>query len=65
MEKLSPLRSRLASFSHAYAVATRLHRTTGRPQYVVRTMDPARPFRVTATPPADPTRLLATVLRCV
>ncbi len=44
----SPKRAQLASFEHAYAVAVQKHRQTGRPQFVLRTANPAQPFRVTS-----------------
>ncbi|MCP3731296.1 hypothetical protein M9978_12745 [Sphingomonas sp. MG17] len=62
MQQLSPLRARLASFEHAYAVATRLRRQTGRDQFVVRTGDPLQPVRITETPPVASGDLMARVL---
>jgi hypothetical protein len=62
MASYSPLRARLASFEHAYALALRLRRETGRDQYVVRTGDPLQPVRVVAWPPRDGSHLLAQVL---
>lgn len=62
MTELSPLRTRLASFEHAYAVATRLRRATGCDQYVVRTGDPLQPVRVTSRRPLDDSTLVALVL---
>ncbi len=59
MKTLSPLRARLASFEHAYVLATRLRYATGRNHYVVRTGDPFQPVRVTATLPAQPGCVLA------
>lgn len=59
MPTVSPARARLASFLHAYVVAARLRETTGVDQFVVRTGDAIQPFRVTATPPIEPERLLA------
>jgi hypothetical protein len=53
MTNLSPLRARLASFEHAYAVATQLRETTGRNPFVVRTGNPVQPFRVVTTLPAN------------
>jgi hypothetical protein len=47
----SPRRAELASFPHAYVVAIRLRHQTGADQYIVRTGDPTRPFRVASTPP--------------
>lgn len=57
----SPLRARLASFDHAYAVALRLRRATGRLHYVVRTRDPLQPYRVTDRRPPQPDRTLAMI----
>ncbi len=62
MPQLSPKRARLASFEHAYAVATRLRRITGQDQFVIRTGDPLQPVRVTAVPPSQCGLLLALVL---
>jgi len=62
MSALSPLRARLASFDHAYAIATRLRRATGVDQYVVRTGDPLQPVRVTTHVPRDGANLLALVV---
>lgn len=62
MQRLSAARARLASFEHAYAVATRLRRATGRDQYVIRTGDPIQPVRVTTEPPVDDAALVALVL---
>lgn len=59
MQTLSLLRARLASFEHAYVLATRLRHATGCRQYVVRTDDPIQPVHVTATPPVVPGRILA------
>ena len=61
MITLSPLRARLASFDHAYAVAIRRRRETGAGQYIVRTGDPSRPFRIVSTPPAGDETLTARV----
>lgn len=58
---LSPLRAKLASFDHAYAVALRLRRSTGRLHYVVRTHDPLQPHRVTDRQPPRPDRTLAMI----
>ncbi|WP_339348612.1 hypothetical protein [uncultured Sphingomonas sp.] len=60
-DALSPLRARLASFDHAYVVALRLRRATGRLHYVVRTHDPLQPFRVTDRQPPRPDRTLAMI----
>lgn len=60
-EALSPHRARLASFDHAYAVALRLRRATGRLHYVVRTHDPLQPYRVTDRQPPQPDRTLAMI----
>lgn len=62
MNPLSPLRARLASFEHAYAVATRLRRLTGRDQFVIRTGDPLQPVRVVEVPPSVADHLIARVL---
>jgi hypothetical protein len=62
MQIFSPLRARLASFEHAYALATQLRRVTGRDQFVVRTHDPLQPVRVTAAPPDDAALLLMVIL---
>jgi hypothetical protein len=62
MQQLSPLRARLASFEHAYAVATRLRRLTGRDQFVVRTGHPLQPVRITETLPMAADDLIARVL---
>lgn len=62
MQTLSPLRARLASFEHAYALATRLHRATGRDQYVVRTGNPFQPVHVRMTLPGDREHILALVI---
>ncbi|PJG47230.1 hypothetical protein CAF53_02470 [Sphingobium sp. LB126] len=53
MHKLSPLRARLASFEHAYALAWQLRRSTGRNQFIVRTGNPLQPVRVVDRPPSD------------
>ncbi|MCG2841268.1 hypothetical protein L6Q21_09775 [Sandaracinobacter sp. RS1-74] len=58
MPALSPLRARLASFEHAYAVALRQRQSTNRYQFVVRTDDPLQPFRVTGRPPARHEQIL-------
>lgn len=58
---ISPLRARLASFEHAYAVALRLRFETGADQYIVRTGDPIRPFRISAHPPTGGETLTARV----
>jgi len=62
MPQLSSARARLASFEHAYTLATRLRRTTGTDQFIVRTNDPMQPVRVTDVPPKDHGLLLALVL---
>lgn len=51
MSILSPLRARLASFDHAYSVASKRRAVTGRVQFIVRTDDPLQPYRVTTSPP--------------
>ncbi|ODP36398.1 hypothetical protein BFL28_06685 [Sphingomonas turrisvirgatae] len=58
----SPLRARLASFEHAYAVATRLRLATGKDQFVLRTGDPIQPVRVSDTSPMTSDELIARVL---
>lgn len=62
MLHLSPLRARLASFEHGYAVATQLRRQTGRNQFVVLTGNPLQPVRVTASLAPCGEQLLALVL---
>lgn len=62
MPQLSSARARLASFEHAYALATQLKRATGRDQFVVRTANPMQPVRVTTQPPTDEAMLLALVI---
>ena len=62
MQQLSPLRARLASFEHAYAIATRLRRITGRDQFVIRTGDPLQPVRVSTCAPLQAGHLIARVL---
>lgn len=59
MTALSPLRSRLASFEHAYAVAAQRRRASGRLQFVVSTGDPLQPFRTTSRAPRANERMLA------
>lgn len=59
MQTLSPLRARLASFEHAYVLATRLRYETGRNHYVVHTGNPLQPVHVTATLPAETGCVLA------
>lgn len=61
MPTLSPLRARLASFEHAYAVAVQRRAATNRNQYVVRTDDPAQPFRVTSMLPVNDEQLILRV----
>lgn len=58
---ISPLRAKLASFDHAYAVALRLRRVTGRLHYVVETRNPLQPYRVTDRQPPRPDRALAMI----
>lgn len=62
MLQLSTARARLASFEHAYALATQLRRSTGCDQFVIRTGNPLQPVRVTDIPPQDSATLLALVL---
>lgn len=62
MQTLSPLRARLASFEHAYRLATRLRSATGKRQYVITTGNLLQPVRVTDTPPANPLSVMAWVL---
>lgn len=52
IDAASPKRAALASYENAYAVAVQMRRTTGRPQFVLRTDDPIQPFRVTSIGPA-------------
>ena len=54
-------RRRLASFENAYAVAVQLRETTGVRQLIVRTEDPARPFRVPSREPLPTETVLALV----
>ncbi|MCW2338161.1 hypothetical protein M2337_002394 [Sphingobium sp. B2D3A] len=54
---LSPKRARLASFENAYAVAVQRHRETGAAQFVLRTGNPAQPFRLTTSPPTHTDQL--------
>jgi len=58
---LSARRRSLASFENAYAVAIQLRETTGVDQFVVRTDNPAQPFRVSRCRPHHPESLLALV----
>ncbi len=58
---LSPVRARLASFEHAYAIAVQQRRHGGEECFVIGTGDPVQPYRVTATPPADTASLFAHV----
>jgi hypothetical protein len=62
MQTLSPLRARLASFEHAYVIAARLRRQTGCDQFIVRTLNPLQPVRVTTVPPDDRDYLIAWLL---
>ncbi|MCM3421276.1 hypothetical protein [Sphingopyxis alaskensis] len=62
MHTLSPLRAQLASFEHAYTLATRLRQATGRDHYLVRSGNPLQPIHVTATRPPDRKRVLAWIL---
>ena len=57
----SPKRAQLASFEHAYAVAVQKRRQTGRPQVVLRTADPAQPFRVTSATSSRRKALMALI----
>jgi hypothetical protein len=57
----APLRARLASFPHAYAVALRLRAQTGEHQYIIRSNDPLRPVRVSASPPRGADEIVALV----
>ncbi|QCB53926.1 hypothetical protein E5675_05420 [Sphingopyxis sp. PAMC25046] len=61
MIALSPLRARLASFDHAYAVAIQLRGTTGRGQFILWTGNPIQPFRVSPTLPPLGEQLLVWV----
>ncbi|MBA4751935.1 MAG: hypothetical protein H2055_06885 [Sphingopyxis sp.] len=49
--RLSPLRAELTSFERCYAVAIQQRAASGRIQFIVRTGDAFRPFRVSARPP--------------
>lgn len=51
---LSPLRARLASFDHAYAVAVQRCSGTSVPCYVIRTGNPLQPYRVSSRAPQWP-----------
>lgn len=62
MTELSPVRARLASFDHAYAVALQCLRHSGIPHYVVRGNTPLQAYRVTTRPPDLPDRWLAMVV---
>lgn len=62
MLQFSSVRARLASFEHAYALATQLRRATGCDQFVVRTGNPLQPVRVTNIPPRDEATLLALIV---
>jgi hypothetical protein len=62
MTKLSPLRARMASFEHAYAVAIQCRHETGADQYIVRTDEPSRPFRVTWRAPSSGETLMVRVV---
>jgi hypothetical protein len=62
MPTLSPLRARLASFDHAYAVAIKLRRATGRCQFVILSGDKLQPIRVTSDLPQEAERLLALIV---
>jgi hypothetical protein len=62
MQRFSSLRARLASFEHAYAVATRLHLLTGRDQFVILTGNPLQPVRVTEILPTATDCVMARVL---
>jgi hypothetical protein len=50
----SPLRARLASFEHAYAVAIQRCGTSALPCYVIRTGNPLQPYRVSSRCPNWP-----------
>lgn len=62
MPQLSPLRARLASFPHAYALAWQLRRATGRDQFIVRTDNPLQPIRVIDRLPRDGAVLMALLI---
>lgn len=55
------IRRTLASFENAYAVAVQLRENTGIDQFVVRTGNPAQPFRVSRREPQHPESVLALV----
>lgn len=57
----SARRTELASLENAYAVAIQRRETTGTNQFVVRTGNPIQPYRVAASRPSAPERLLAMV----
>jgi hypothetical protein len=61
MNTVSIQRRRLASFDNAYAVAVRLKESTGNNQYVVKTPDASRPFRVAHSPPRDPRSIVSLI----
>ena len=51
MPPLSPLRAKLAGFERCYAVAVRQRAASGQIQFIVRTGDAFRPYRVSSRPP--------------
>jgi hypothetical protein len=61
MPAYSKLRSRLASFEHAYVLALRLRSQTGVGHYVVRTNDLVQPVRVVSRRPLYDADLLAEI----
>jgi hypothetical protein len=59
--RLSPRRSELASFEHAYAVAVQIRQRSGVDQFVVETGDPIQPYRTTSNRAANDAHILARV----
>ena len=59
--ELSTHRNHLASFENAYAVAVQLRETTGIDQFIVRTVNPIQPIRVSRRRPQHPETILARV----
>ena len=62
LDTLSSRRARLASFDHAYAVALRVRRATGRHQCIIRTGNPLQPVRVSGSLPKGSETLLALIV---
>jgi hypothetical protein len=59
--RLSPLRAELTSFERCYAVAIQQRAASGRIQFIVRTGDAFRPFRVSSRPPGGSEQLTTLV----